>query len=531
MNRGLVVGIALLVLNLPTLAVAAGREVVVVLPPAGDGDAAALALVIQARATSLLAATGRYQDLHAKAIFRTADREGLAPLALGTPDNAAVIGRRIGADRVIYGNLTKKGDAWVLDAAALRGGKDDPRAKPISVKLPAALPEAVDQAAVALARLAAAPDQVTIAAPKKHLTESPGALAAYARCHATVIRQPVTIETPVVLDEAAIKTAIDDCRAATAADKGFDEAQAALGLALALSGQDADAVQALAPLRGKETYLPLYWLGRYWLVTRYQSADAGAKLLRHAIEKFPYFLLAYAILAEHENTVHADAAALDAWRAALAILPKSPFVRGRISHSLARMGKNAEALAEARGALASDPDSAEAKLELAGREIDANQPAEAVALLEPLAQTPGTRAEILLRLGYAYLRQGKSVEAAKWFAAAETNASRPEDWRTRARARLDRGYLLVKMGRTDEGQVLLASSAQGGLRGYIDAQENEDLRRAVGEAEKAERGKKIEEYQITLPREASPFPINGAGEVAPNGRPLPAPKNFEILRF
>lgn len=537
MRRGLVAGITLFVLGLspldPATAVAAPprRQVVAILPPVAEGDAAALALVVQARAQGLLVATGRYQELHAKSIVRAADREGLAPPALGTPNNAALLGRRLGADRVVYGTMAKKGDAWVLDAAALRGGKPDPRARSVSVKLGASLPDAVDQAAVALARLAAAPDQVTVAAPARHLTGSPEALAAYAGCYTTVIRQPVALETPVVLDEAAIKKAIDDCRAAVTADKGFDEAQAALGLALALSGQDAEAVQALAPLRGKAGYLPLYWLGRYWLVTRYQSADAGARVLRQAIERFPYFLLAYGLLAEHENAVHADAAALAAWRAYQAILPSSAFIRGRISHSLARMGKHDEALAEARAALASDPDNAEAKLELAGRQIDANQPAEAVALLEPLARTPGTRPEILLRLGYAYLRQGNSPEAVKWLDAAETNATRPEDWRTRARARLDRGMLLMKMGKTDEGQTLLASSAVGGLRNYIEAQPDDKLKQAVRDAEVAERGKKIEQYQIKLPRETSPFQVTGAGEVAPNSRPLPAPKNFEILRF
>src|SRR5262249_22749020 len=157
-----------------------------------------------------------------------AEREGLPQKSFGAAENAAVLERRLGGDRVVYGTLAKKDGGWLLKAAVDKG------AKPISVTLPAALPEAVDAGALALARLAAAPDKEPFLAPTAPLTKSAEALTAFSRCYATVIEQPIAIETPVVVDEARLAKAVADCRAAVAADRQLQDALAALGLALAI---------------------------------------------------------------------------------------------------------------------------------------------------------------------------------------------------------------------------------------------------------------------------------------------------------
>src|SRR5262249_21621718 len=164
------------------------------------------------------------------------------------------------------------------------------------------------------------------------------------------------------------------------------------------------AVERLAATKEGAGYLPLYWLARYWLVTRYESPKAGGIGLRAALDKHPYMLVARGLLAQHESAIHDDAAALAAWRDYQKELPKSAFVRGGISHSLARLGKHAEAIAEAKGAVADAPDDHEAKLELGSRYIDAGKYPSAVAVLKPLAETPKARAEVMLRLGWAYAR-------------------------------------------------------------------------------------------------------------------------------
>ena len=525
MIRGLVLAL-LLGLCGASAAAPRARRVVVILPPAADGEAADLALVMQTRAAALLAATGGFQDVHLKQIMRVADREGMSRAALATAGGAGVMARRFGAERVVYATLVKGQDGWLLTAATAPRG----RAAQSKVKLPGDPARAFHEGALALARLAAGAG-ASVAAGRPATTSAP-AITAYAACYATLVDQPLLVDTPVVIDEAKLKQAIEACRAAVAADPKLLDAQAALGLALALAGQDEDAVQTLAGIQKNGAYLPFYWLARYWLVTRYQSPDAGTTALKTAIERHPYFLLARGYLAQHESALRHDAAALDAWRAYEKELPRSAFVRGGKSHSLARLGRHDEAIAEAKAALADAPDDREAKLELASRHIDAGHDAEAIALLAPLAAVPGTSAETLLRLGYAYARQGDIAAAAKWLQQAEDTAQRPSEWRTRARARLDRGVLLIKTGRTDEGQALLVSAKRGGLESYIGAQKDQELRRMVTEAERAQRDKKVLEFSIKIPKETSPFLLDGANDIAaPGGRPPPAPRMFEVLRF
>jgi len=525
MLRSLIVTLVVLVPSSAALgAPASTRQVVVILPPAVDGDDGGLALVMQARAVALLVESGGFADIHAKQILRLAEREGMSRATLASVNGATVIGRRFGAERVVFGQLAKANQGWQLTAATTS------KSGTTSVRLAADPVKALEDGALALARLAAGPGATIKPAPPAS-TSAP-ALIAYAKCYATIVEQPLLVDTPVVLDETRLKDAIVACRAAVGADPAFQDAKAALGLALALAGQDDAAVETLAAVKEDGGYLPLYWLARYWLVTRYESADAGATCLRAAVAKHPYFTLARGYLAQHESALHHDEAALAAWREYRKELPKSAFVRDGISHSLSRLGKHDEAIAEARAALAEAPDDREAKREVASRYIDAGRDQDAIDVLAPLAAAPGARAEVMLQLGYAYAHKGDSAKAVEWLAKAEQNATRPTEWRTRAKARLDRGALLVKGGRTDEGQALLVSAQQGGLARYIEAQKNEDLKKMVADATVAQRGKKVLEFQMQIPNETSPFLLDGAHDITiPGGRPPTAPKMFEVLRF
>src|SRR5262249_35088759 len=191
----------LLVLIALVAARAEARHAVVVLPPgAGDAEGEALGLVMQARASEILVATGGYQDLHAKQILRVAERERLA-----SPE---VIARRLGAERAVAAKLARAGGGWTLDGTPL----------------PSALPQMIDAGALALARRIAP----KAAVPGRPLTSSAPALAAYASCYAILVRQPIGVETPVVIAPAELDRAIASCRAAVAADGSFQDARAAL---------------------------------------------------------------------------------------------------------------------------------------------------------------------------------------------------------------------------------------------------------------------------------------------------------------
>ncbi len=523
MPRAVVFPLALL-LAVPAVAAPAdaARRVVVVLPPAAAAEDDGLSLVMQARASALLVGGGGFQDIHAKQILRVAEREALSRDALGTAAGAAVMARRFGADRVVFGTLARQaGGGWTLSLATAPGGK-----APARVKLPADAARAVEEGAAALARAAGG----TVAAGKPAST-SATAVVAYGRCYATIVEQPLLVDTPMVLDTDKVADAVAACRNAVGADPDYRDASAALGLALALAGKDDDAVNVLAQVKEDDGYLPLYWLARYWLVTRFQSGETGTVALKKAIERHPYFTLARGYLGQHLSVLRHDAEALEAWRVYQKELPRSAFVRGGASHSLARLGRNDEAIAEAKAAVADHPDDDEAKLELASRYVDARKDADAIAVLEPLASKPTARAETKLRLGFAYARQGNATAAEKWLGDAEAAARRPAEWRTRARARIDRGVLLIKSGRTQEGQALLASAQRGGLAEYIEGRKDAELSRMVKDAEVAQRDKKVLDFSIKIPTETSPFPLDGTGELDPPRRPPPAPKMFEVLRF
>src|SRR5262249_35932366 len=156
-----------------------------------------------------------------------------------------------GAERTTYATLARQGDGWLLTAGAL----PEAQAGKLHVKL-SSQERVVREGALALARLAAGAG-VSIEAGRAS-TPSNAAITAYARCYATLVEQPLVINAPVVLDQAKLKQAIESCRAATAADSQFQDAAAALGLALALAGQDADAIQTLARVKEGDGYLPFY---------------------------------------------------------------------------------------------------------------------------------------------------------------------------------------------------------------------------------------------------------------------------------
>src|SRR5262245_14705677 len=111
MIRGLVLALLLGLCGAATAAPRA-RRVVVILPPAAEGDEADLAMVMQTRAAAMLVAGGGFQDVHLKQIMRVAEREGMSRAALGTADGAVVFGKRFGAERVVYATLAKQPDGW-----------------------------------------------------------------------------------------------------------------------------------------------------------------------------------------------------------------------------------------------------------------------------------------------------------------------------------------------------------------------------------------------------------------------------------
>jgi tetratricopeptide (TPR) repeat protein len=491
--------------------------IVAIAPPSADSPSLAEAgLLMQAEAGRWLLATQR-KELHVKQLLRALERHHITLEQLSDPEVAARVASVLGAPVFVYGKLTAAKGGWLLEVrvAGEKGAS--------MVPLGTSLVPAIEAGARAL-ESAVAKDNVAASLG----TTNEDAVSSYGACYAVLIRQPISVESPTMLSAAELTRAVKSCRAAVAADPGFERAWAALGLALAIAGQDAEAIQALLKVHGDKSYLPLYWLGRYWLVTRYQSADAGLTALQQATKQYPGFLLARGYLGEHLMATGKFADALDVWLKYSAELPKNAFLRGRVSAALARLGRHEEAIAAAKLALEFDRSDADAILELGSRYLDAGKRDEAIQVLQPAANG-NSRGELLLRLGWAYFEKGDLGRAEALFRRAEQTTA-PGDWRTRARARADLARVFDSRGDASGAETAIRHALEEGGGAYLRTQRDRRIVELVDAAEKAP--SKVSGPRLVKPTELSPFPIDPAGDIDLRARQFPAPpKQFELIRF
>jgi Flp pilus assembly protein TadD len=211
-------------------------------------------------------------------------------------------------------------------------------------------------------------------------------------------------------------------------------------------------------------HLPNAMAARFWLVSRYQSSEAGISVLKDVIAKEPGFLLARVYLAELYNALgkHQDAAV--AWQEYYAHSEGNAFVATRLAYTLARLGKTKEAAVFSGKARAFDPDSPDLALEHASRLIDDGQVDAAVAVLEPLATKKDAPAELVLRLGYAKMMKGDLDGAEKLMTQAFGLAKDGAEWRTRARAKLNLAELALKREAKDKAKSAVSDALKEGLR-------------------------------------------------------------------
>lgn len=502
---------------------------------AADED---LALAIHAQATALLVQTGRYADVSVKQILRMAEREGMAPKSFADRTVALLAAKRLGTTRAAVMRL-KPTQGWTLEIALFDDAK--PIAATHAVQVPGSWADAIAQGGLAVARAIAAADGVSLEAKPLVAALSEDAARTLAACQAILVRQPIGIETPSLLGD-DLGLAGKSCASAAKIDPALAPAWAGLGLALALKGDDAKAVEALARAKSATGYVPLYWIARYWLVTRYQSSAAGASVLREAIARHPGFLLARAYLAEHLNATGAHEEALAAWKDYLAVVPQSPFAQARVGYTLAKLKKVPEALEATRAAQALEPTSRDLKLELASRHVDAGELDAAIGLLEPLAKAEDAPGEVLLRLGWARFLKGELDAAQPLLEKAAQRASRPSEWRTRGRARLDLAKLHARRGDKEKARAAVLEAMRDGYRPLSLSRVDEDLaelgKKAEAELAKepvkatAAAGPKVDlKPRFAAPKETSPFALSSSGEIDVGRKRASPPPGFELVRF
>lgn len=504
--------------------------VVAFLPPSSqDASLQQLALLMEARASELVEASKQVSELHLKQTVRAIQEENFGG-ELKDPRYADALRQAVGADRAVSFSLELSGDGLLLSGVMVEGKKP----KAFSARLPKAWPAALDAGAPVLARAllaGAALPKVTTAQPASSNEE---ALKQLGACYPVVLRQPLSVETPTIVDTAELERAATACQRAVELDPTLRFASAAGALAQAILGGDAAATRALAALGETDDMLEIYTLARFWLLTRYQSNEAGIAFLTEVVKKHPHELLARSYLGETQFALGAWTDAEKTFNEYLALAPASPWAWGRVSKALARQGRHDEAVIAAKKGFVISPTSPEARLELGSRLIDAGKAAEAEEILQPLSVLVPARGEHLLRLGWAHWLQGETDAAQAYFQRALDVALAPGEWRTRGRASYDLALVEMKKGRKDAARAALKASMQTGLKlREIDP----SLSALVRELERPEAspgpdaGAAGPSRPSFLPREASLFPVDRFGDPDPKAKKPPPPEGLVLFRF
>ncbi len=521
---------ALLLTLCSTAVVAApSKPVIAVMPPsAADDDLRGFGMMLEARAGELIEQSGKFSELHVKQVLAMADAEGLAATQLSDEATAKQARSILGADRVVTVKLATDAKGMTLTGAII----DAKKTTPFTAKLPITWPEALTQGSEAVAKAVLATEKATL--PKKPSAQpeskSPEALRALAQCYAIVIRQPLGIDNPAVLNGDELDAASALCEKALVNDPSLRFANAVLALSRAIIGDAAGATKALNGLADTDDMVEPYTLARFWMVTRFQSNEDGLASLKVVLQRHPGELIVRSYLADTQSVLNDHAGSQASWTEYLTVNPSSAFAHGRLSKELARQNKHDEAIAAAKKGLELAPTSRASRLELGSRYIDANKLDDAIATLTELKDAKG---EALVRLGWAHWLKGNADTAEPLFQKALETATAPGEWRTRGRVHYNLALVAAKRGKPDAAKASLIASMQTGYKvRSVDA----SLSKVAKELERAEFQKAGADAgsgsRLSLvPKESSLVPFDPTGEPDLLRKKDPAPQGFVIYKF
>lgn len=503
------------------------QPVVAFLPPSSsDVSLQQLALLMVARAGELTEETKKANELHLKQAVRAIAEEGFAE-DLRVPANADALRGILGADRAVAFTLEASGDGLEIQGVTVDGKKP----RPFTAKLPKTWSGALEQGSVALAKAILPGIALPAKSNAQPMSANEDALKQLGACYPVVLRQPLSPDTPALVDTAELTRAAEACAKAAELDPKLRFALASGALAQAILGTDAAATTALAGLGDADDMLETYTLARFWLLTRYQSNEAGVAFLTDIVKKRPGELIARSYLGDTLFALGNWAEAEKVWRAYSELVPNSAYAWGRVSKALARQNKHDDAIVAARKGFALSATSAEARLELGSRMIDAGKPQEAEEILEPLARQSPVKGEHLLRLGWTHWLQNELEPAQAYFQRALDVSSAPGEWRTRGRAAYDLALVAVKQNRNDAAKIALKTSIASGLKlkdvdPSLTALVREVERADVGTGTGSPTGK-----PSLVPRESSLFPVDAYGDQDPRAKKPAAPNGLVLYRF
>jgi len=260
-----------------------------------------------------------------------------------------------------------------------------------------------------------------------------------------------------------LKSSEEICQAALAADHALGLAHAYEAILLSLRDRNADARKEAALAQTFHRYVPMGALADSFAARRAGDLAAARAALETAAREHPGFLHAIGYLAEEQEDLNQNQAALDWWTQYLARAPGHPFATARAGRALARLGKPADGIALSKKALERSPNDPELLIELASRYIDANQLVDAEKILLDVEKVTPHRPLAWLRLGYLYQREGKVQPAREQFMASIKQGVAEDEARVRAVAWADLAQLEGQENQYDAAVEALKGAAKEGL--------------------------------------------------------------------
>lgn len=495
-----------------TSSVAAARATVLVIPFAAEESDVDLGYATAFKVLGAFEALDAFNLTHPKQLARALEqRKGVAD-DIRSPKglkNAAVM---LGARWVVTGSLKRAKDSVAIkvtawSAADGRTASADVPGKELLAALDLVPAKSLDLlAGLGLAGVPAS--KLPPAAQLAPVTRNGDALVEYAACNRALMRQPISVRDPVVLDATQIREAIGHCRTASTLDPAFAEARATLGFAHALLGEQAEAEEALASVKESKTFIPDYWLGKFWTISRFYDPALAVQTLEQLTSQRPGFLIARGYLGDSYNILGKHKEALATFERYLADVPDQPWVLSRIGYSQAKLGDTAAAIEWTKKALRVSPGDPELLLEMASRFIDAGRPDDARVVLLRVIADGGGRGEVHLRLGYAYLLLGKDHDAERELILALDKAKAQSEWRTRGRARFNLAKLWMRQNAPDLALRQLEYAVSEGFRDLAVFDRDPDLAKLKGDARYARIIATRTKSNAELTPSISPFPTN-----------------------
>jgi tetratricopeptide (TPR) repeat protein len=295
------------------------------------------------------------------------------------------------------------------------------------------------------------------------MTKSSKAMEMVSKCAIELDRQSVGPRARVVLTGERLESAESTCQGALNADHKLALAHAYEAVLLALHNRYPDARKEAALAQTFKRYVPMAPLADSFAARRSGDVAAARAALETAVHERPGFLHAIGYLAEEQEDLNQNQAALDWWTAYLARAPGHPFATARAGRALARLGKPQDGIALTHKALERSPNDPELLIELASRHIDANEFDKAEAILLNVEKVTPRRPLAWLRLGYLYQRQGKLPQATEQFKSSIKQGTDDDQARLRAVAYADLAQIAGQENKFDDALDALKGAAKEGM--------------------------------------------------------------------